>query len=57
MKQYKFGDCIPESIKIYNRLKTQGKNPKLVGGWTEVKDPDGILEPDYNFNKFFYHKK
>ncbi len=43
MKQYKFGDCIPESVKIYNRLKRKGYNPKMVEGWVEV-DIDRALD-------------
>lgn len=56
MRQYKFGDCLPESIKVYNRLKRQGKNPIFIEGWAEVNDPDGILEPDNSFLKLFYPK-
>lgn len=52
MKQYKFGDCIPEAIKVYNRLKKQGKKPVICEGWVEVND--GIdIEPDEKFLKLF----
>jgi hypothetical protein len=56
MKKYRFGECIPESIKVYNRLKKQGKNPIFIEGWAEVQDPDGILEPDEDFMQLFYPK-
>jgi hypothetical protein len=53
MRKYRFGECIPESIKVYNRLKKQGKNPIFIEGWAEVFDPDGILEPDKDFLNLF----
>jgi len=52
MKKYVFGDCIPESIKIYNKLKIQGKHPKLVEGWVEVDYND--LEPNRDFLELYY---
>jgi len=55
-KVYKFGDCIPVSDIVYKRLKKKGYNPKIVVGWVEVSDIDGVLEPDYEFNKLFYGK-
>ena len=56
MRKYRFGECIPESIKVYNRLKKQGKNPIFIEGYAEVQDPDGILEPDEDFMQLFYPK-
>ena len=52
MKQYNFGECIPESLKVYNRLKKQGKKPKLVEGWVEVDYPD--LQPNRDFLELYY---
>jgi len=53
MRKYNFGDCIPESIKVYNKLKEQGKDPKLVEGWVEVSEfPD--LEPCREFLELYY---
>ena len=40
-KQYKFGDCIPESVKEYNRLVKQGFKPKFVEGWVKVNMEEG----------------
>ena len=46
-KQYKYGDCIPESIKEYNRLVKQGCKPKIVEGWVEVNiDKASDILPD-----------
>ena len=56
MRQYRFGECIAESIKVYNKLKKQGKNPKFIEGYAEVNDYDGILEPDEDFMNIFYPK-
>jgi hypothetical protein len=53
MRKYRFGECISESIKVYNRLKRQGKNPIFIEGWAEVFDPDGVLEPDKDFLNLF----
>lgn len=55
MKKYRFGECIPESIKVYNRLKKQGKMPIFVEGWVEVDYQD--LLPDlglYRGVRLFY---
>lgn len=52
MRQYNFGECIPESIKVYNKLKAQGKRPKLVEGWVEVDYND--LEPNREFLELYY---
>ena len=51
-KQYNYGDCIPESVKLYNKLKTQGYNPKMVEGWVEVNHEE--LLPDEEFLKLYY---
>ena len=54
-KIYKYGDCIPESLKVYNKLKARGKKPKLVEGWVEVSEfPD--LQPDTEFLELYYPK-
>jgi len=55
-KQYKFGECIPESIKVYNRLKRKGYNPKMVEGWVEVNEPNIDLLPDESFLSKYYPK-
>jgi len=69
MKKYRYGECIPESIKEYNRLKKQGKSPKLVEGWVEVDNPellpceeflevyypDMIENPDNDYPRVFQH--
>ena len=47
MKKYKFGNCIPEAIKIYNRLKRQGNNPIFVEGWVEVNYNDLDIEREF----------
>jgi hypothetical protein len=52
MRQFKFGDCIPVSIKVYNKLKAQGKDPKFVEGWVEVDYYD--LAPDRDFLELYY---
>lgn len=52
MRQFNFGECIPESLKVYNRLKKQGKNPKIVEGWVEVDYLD--LEPCQKFLELYY---
>jgi len=52
MKKYKYGDCIPESIKVYNRLKRKGYNPLMIEGWVEV-DIEELL-PDRDFLFYFY---
>ncbi len=54
MRKYKFGECIPENIRVYNRLKKQGRNPKLVEGWVEVSDWPGDLEPNSDFLELYY---
>ena len=54
MRQYNFGECIPESVKVYNRLKGQGKSPKLVEGWVEVSDWPGNVEPCREFLELYY---
>lgn len=51
-KQYKYGDCIPESIKEYDRLKALGKNPKVVEGWVEIDNPE--LLPDEEFLERYF---
>jgi len=52
-KQYNFGNCIPESVKLYNKLKRQGLNPEFVEGWVEVSEfPD--LEPCREFLELYY---
>jgi hypothetical protein len=40
MRTYKFGSCIPESVKIYKQLKKQDKKPQFVEGWVEVDYQD-----------------
>ena len=57
MKTYSFGSCIPESLKIYNRLKKQGKNPKLVEGWVEVKDELDLLSDDEFLESYLDNNK
>lgn len=52
LPKYKFGDCIPESIKVYNRLKQQGKKPIFVEGWVEIDYYD--LEPNRDFLDLYY---
>lgn len=52
-RQYKFGECIPESIKVYNRLKRKGYKPIMVEGWVEIDRNYDIL-PDEEFLFFFY---
>ena len=54
MKKYRFGECIPESVKVYNRLKRQGYTPKLVEGWVEVSDWPGDLLPNREFFVLYY---
>ena len=53
MKKYKYGDCITESIKIYNKLKSQGKNPQFVEGWVEVSEFPDLL-PCREFLELYY---
>ena len=57
MKKYSFGDCIPESIKLYNRLKKQGKKPKFVEGYVEVNNPPDDLPPDGDFLDLYLSKR
>jgi len=57
MRKYEFGSCIPEAIKIYNRLKRAGKSPVFFEGWAEVKDLDDVLEPNEEFLTLYYGKK
>ena len=51
-KQFRYGSCIPESIKVYNRLKKKGYNPSMVEGWVEVNIEE--LLPDRHFLFYFY---
>jgi len=54
-RQYKYGDCIPESIKEYNRLIKKGLKPKLVEGWVEVKGNNTIdILPDMEALNLYY---
>lgn len=50
MKQYKFGDCIPESEKMYRSLRDGGYNPVMVEGLVcpvvSVKDRKNITHTD-----------
>jgi hypothetical protein len=52
MKKYKFGDCIPEAVKVYNRLKRQGKTPQFVEGWVEIDYQE--LLPETDFLELYY---
>jgi hypothetical protein len=54
MKKYRFGECIPESVKVYNRLKRQEYTSKLVEGWVEVSDWPGDLLPNREFLSLYY---
>lgn len=45
-KQYQYGDCIPESIKMYNELLKKGLEPEIVEGWVEVDYSDLLPEQE-----------
>ena len=42
IKQYKYGDCIPESIKIYCKLEKKGYNPYMVEGYAITNSENEI---------------
>lgn len=50
MKIYQYGDCIPETKKLYHKLKRQGKKSFIVEGWVTVKNPE--LNYDYYMKKY-----
>jgi len=52
-KIYRYGNCIPESIKIYNKLKKKGHKPLMVEGWVEVNNPSDMLPDKYFLMRFF----
>jgi len=52
-KQYKFGECIPYSKKIYRSLEKKGYNPIMVEGWVEVDNYNDILPDEYFLARFF----
>jgi len=52
MRQYKFGECIPESVKEYKRLKKKGLKPEFVEGWVEVDYQN--LDIDRDFLELYY---
>jgi len=52
-KQYKYGSCIPESEKLYKKLKKQGKNPYIVEGWVEVDIVNDLLPDEYFLMRFY----
>ena len=51
--QYQYGDCIPESIKIYHNLLQRNYMPKMVEGWIEVNKDNDILPDKYFLMMFF----
>lgn len=52
-KKYKFGDCIPASVKVYNSLINKWLHPKIVEGWVEVINGEE-LEPCEDFLELYY---
>ncbi len=52
-RQFQFGDCIPESLKVYQYFRKKGYNAEMVEGWVEVNDGYN-LEPDNTFLYFFF---
>lgn len=57
--QYKFGNCIPISDIVYNRLKKKGYKPKIVIGWVEINEEiiEGEILPDKKFLKLFKNNR